>query len=101
MKEMIQMSTELNSDTLSGQRRSVRVGTLVWGVVLIAVAALIMVGRYTAVELDPRLVLIALLLLAGLALLVGGVLSGAAKSRERSRNAEPSAEPLTLPSEKS
>ena len=97
---MIQMSTELNSDPLSGQRRSVRVGTLVWGVVLIAVATLIMVGRYTAVELDPRLVLIALLL-AGLALLVGGVLSGAAKSRERSRNAEPSAEPLTLPSEES
>lgn len=76
------MTTETNA-IKAPEVRPVRIGTLVWGLVLIALAALIVVARYTAVELDPRLVAIGTLLVAGLLLLLGGAFSALSKRRRK------------------
>lgn len=76
------MTTETNA-IKAPEVRPVRIGTLVWGLLLIALAALIVVARYTAVELDPRLVAIGTLLVAGLLLLLGGAFSAFSKRRRK------------------
>ncbi|ABY22717.1 hypothetical protein RSal33209_0976 [Renibacterium salmoninarum ATCC 33209] len=76
------MTTETNA-IKAPEVRPVRIGTLGWGLLLIALAALIVVARYTAVELDPRLVAIVTLLVAGLLLLLGGAFSALSKRRRK------------------
>jgi len=51
------------------------VGTVVWGLIVLALAALIAVAQLGWVNLNGTYVLIGLMIGAGVALVVGGVLS--------------------------
>ncbi|GAB5078496.1 hypothetical protein [Arthrobacter sp. AD-310] len=53
----------------------VRVGTVVWGLIVLALAALIIVAQLGWVTLNGTYVLIGLMIGAGAALVVGGLLS--------------------------
>ncbi|WP_045075349.1 hypothetical protein [Psychromicrobium lacuslunae] len=75
------MSPEGRTD--ENVRNGVRVGTLVWGAVLIVIGVLLAVAKFTTIQLDARVVVIGVLLLAGLALLVGGVSSAAIRAKKR------------------
>ncbi|MGG5170934.1 hypothetical protein ACQR35_01985 [Pseudarthrobacter sp. J1738] len=61
-----------------------RVGTIVWGLLIVALAALIIVSQLGVIALNGSYVAIGVMIGAGLALLIGGIVSGAA---ERSRTA--------------
>ncbi|WP_267275896.1 hypothetical protein [Arthrobacter sp. CDRTa11] len=52
-----------------------RVGTVVWGLVVLALAALIIIAQLGIVTLNGTYVLIGLMIGAGAALVVGGLLS--------------------------
>lgn len=52
-----------------------RVGTVVWGLIVLALAALIIVAQLGLVVLNGTYVLIGLMIGAGAALVLGGVLS--------------------------
>ncbi|RKR20627.1 hypothetical protein [Arthrobacter oryzae] len=52
-----------------------RVGTVVWGLIVLALAALIIVSTLGIVALNGTYVLIGLMVGAGAALIVGGLLS--------------------------
>ncbi|MCT9624568.1 hypothetical protein HWD94_05455 [Pseudarthrobacter equi] len=52
-----------------------RVGTVVWGLIVLALAALIIVAQLGIVTLNGTFVLIGLMIGAGAALVVGGLLS--------------------------
>jgi hypothetical protein len=65
----------------------VRVGTVVWGLVVLALAALIIISRLGIVALDGSYVLIGLMIGAGAALVIGGLLS--ARGSARGRDKEP------------
>ena len=52
-----------------------RVGTVVWGLTVVALAALIIISRLGIVALNGTYVLIGLMIGAGAALIVGGLLS--------------------------
>ena len=52
-----------------------RVGTMVWGLIVLALAALIIIARLGLVTLNGTYVLIGLMIGAGAALVVGGLLS--------------------------
>ena len=52
-----------------------RVGTIVWGLIVVALAALIVIGQLGIVTLNGTYVLIGLMIGAGAALVVGGLLS--------------------------
>jgi len=52
-----------------------RVGTVVWGLIVVALAALIIVSQLGIVALNGTYVLIGLMIGAGAALIVGGLLS--------------------------
>lgn len=54
---------------------SARVGTVVWGLIVVALAALIVIGQLGIVTLNGTYVLIGLMIGAGAALVVGGLLS--------------------------
>ena len=54
---------------------SARVGTVVWGLIVVALAALIIIGQLGIVTLNGTYVLIGLMIGAGAALVVGGLLS--------------------------
>lgn len=69
----------------SAPRPTVRVGTVVWGLVVIILAVLIIIASVSAVQLDPVQVLIGLLLGSGAALVVGGVLSALRKQPARDK----------------
>lgn len=60
-----------------------RVGTVVWGLTIVALAALIIVAKLGVVALNGTYVLIGVMIGAGAALVVGGILS----SRARDKNA--------------
>lgn len=65
-----------------------RIGTMVWGLIVIALAALIVVSTLGWVALNGTYVLIGLMIGAGAALIVGGLLSarkGSAKSKSSAR----------------
>lgn len=72
-------------------RRPVRTGTIVWGLLVIAVAVLILAWLLTDITLDPLAVLLGLMLGGGGALLLGGTLSvlGGRKHFTRGGNAHP------------
>lgn len=67
-------------------------GTVVWGAVVVAAAALIVASRLGWFTVDPGVAAVALLLLAGLGLVVGGVVAGA-RNRRRPADAPPSDAP--------
>ncbi|BCW55481.1 hypothetical protein OUO20_11290 [Arthrobacter sp. FX8] len=52
-----------------------RVGTVVWGLIVLALAALIIVAQLGIVTLNGTYVLIGLMIGAGVALVAGGLLS--------------------------
>jgi xanthine/uracil permease len=52
-----------------------RVGTVVWGLTVVALAALIIISRLGLVVLNGTYVLIGLMIGAGAALIVGGLVS--------------------------
>jgi xanthine/uracil permease len=54
---------------------SARVGTVVWGLTVVALAALIIISRLGIVALNGTYVLIGLMMGAGAALIVGGLVS--------------------------
>lgn len=56
-------------------RAPARVGTVVWGLIVLALAVLIIVAQLGIVTLNGTYVLIGLMIGAGVALVVGGLLS--------------------------
>ncbi|MDQ0632989.1 hypothetical protein QFZ40_000898 [Arthrobacter pascens] len=61
---------------------SARVGTVVWGLIVIALAALIIIAQLGIVTLNGTYVLIGLMIGAGVALVVGGLLSARKRDNE-------------------
>lgn len=74
------MSTVLPPNHDDGGASRARPGTIVWGLVTIIIGALILAGELTGILLDPMLVAMVLLIGAGLALVVGGVVSMARRN---------------------
>jgi predicted phage tail protein len=52
-----------------------RAGTIIWGLVAIVIGVLVLAVELTGLVLDPVLVVMALLVCTGVALIVGGILS--------------------------
>ncbi|GAA1350385.1 hypothetical protein GCM10009636_09050 [Arthrobacter koreensis] len=63
------------------ERRPLRVGTIVWGLVLAVAGALILAVQLTGIRLDTGVVLLGLLIGAGAALVIGGLLAVLGKNR--------------------
>lgn len=61
-----------------------RVGTIVWGLIVLALATLIIVSRLGLVALNGTYVLIGLMIGAGAALVIGGLLSARGRDKESS-----------------
>ena len=66
----------------SARPASARVGTVVWGLVILALAALIIIAQLGIVTLNGTYVLIGLMIGAGAALVVGGLLSARKRDNE-------------------
>lgn len=64
------------------QQPSARVGTIVWGLIVLALAAIIIVAQLGIVTLNGTYVLIGLMIGAGAALVVGGLLSARKRDNE-------------------
>ncbi|MET3901627.1 hypothetical protein [Paenarthrobacter sp. 4246] len=62
--------------------RQARIGTVVWGLIVIALAALIVISTLGWVTLNGTYVLIGLMIGAGAALVVGGLLSARKGSKK-------------------
>ncbi|WP_051422908.1 hypothetical protein [Arthrobacter sp. MA-N2] len=67
------------------QSARARVGTVVWGLIILALAALIIISKLGLVALNSNYVLIGLMIGAGAALVIGGLMS--ARSRKGSGSA--------------
>ncbi|CAN7473990.1 hypothetical protein [Arthrobacter sp. LjRoot14] len=65
-----------------GGQSPARVGTVVWGLIVLALAALIIIGQLGIVVLNGTYVLIGLMIGAGAALVVGGLLSARGRDKE-------------------
>lgn len=61
-----------------------RVGTIVWGLIVVALAALLIVSQLGIVLLNGTYVLIGLMIGAGAALVIGGLLSARGRDKEPS-----------------
>ena len=72
------MSSQLNRD----QDRRPRVGTIIWGLIAVAVGLLVLAGTWWDISFNWAYVMIALLIGSGIALVVAGVLS-ATRNRDR------------------
>lgn len=59
-----------------------RVGTVVWGLIVLALAALIIISRLGIVALNGTYVLIGLMIGAGAALIIGGLLAARRRDNE-------------------
>lgn len=55
--------------------KTVRAGTVVWGLIAIAVGILVLLAQLVDINLDTGLVLMGLLVGTGVALVVGGLIS--------------------------
>jgi len=66
----------------TGGAAPARVGTVVWGLIVLALAALIIVAQLGIVTLNGTYVLIGLMIGAGVALVVGGLLSARKRDNE-------------------
>ena len=64
------------------EHRPLRVGTIVWGLVLAALAGLILAVQLTGIQLDAGMVLLGVLIGAGAALVAGGLISVLGRSRK-------------------
>lgn len=65
-----------------GARSRARVGTVVWGLIVLALAALIIISRLGIVTLNGTYVLIGLMIGAGAALVIGGLLSARGRDKD-------------------
>ena len=72
--------------TEAPQQPAARVGTVVWGLIVLALAALIIIAQLGIVALNGTYVLIGLMIGAGAALVIGGLLS--ARRRDKNHNRE-------------
>lgn len=63
------------STPIPGPKRRPRVVTIVWGAVILAVAGLVLLGQFVALDIDPVVVALGLLVGVGLSLVAGGILS--------------------------
>ena len=78
-------STPLQGSAAGTQERQpARVGTVVWGLIVLALAVLIIISRLGLVALNGTYVLIGLMIGAGAALVIGGVLSSRGRDKETS-----------------
>lgn len=73
------MSTPEHTARSDGGDRSVRAGTVVWGLIAIAVGVLVLLSQLVEINLDTGLVLMGLLVGTGIALVVGGLVSMAGR----------------------
>jgi hypothetical protein len=64
------------------QQPSARVGTIVWSLIVLALAALIIIAQLGVVTLNGTYVLIGLMIGAGAALVIGGLLSARKRDNE-------------------
>jgi len=62
-----------------------RVGTVVWGLIVLALATLIIISRLGLVALNGTYVLIGLMIGAGAALVVGGLLSARGRDKDTTK----------------
>ncbi|MDI3211432.1 hypothetical protein [Arthrobacter sp. AL12] len=69
------------SDAPEPAESPARVGTIVWGLIVVALAALIIVAQLGIVALNGTYVVIGLMIGAGAALVIGGLLS--ARGRDK------------------
>lgn len=76
------ISSDSSSDPVSG-RRPPRTSTIVWGLLITALGALLLTWQLTAIRLDPLAVLLGLTLGAGAALLIGGAASALGSRSKR------------------
>lgn len=70
-----------NPDAAAEKSRPVRIGTVVWGLIVAVLGALIIFARQAAIQLDPAEVAIWLLLGAGFAMVIGGIASAATRRK--------------------
>lgn len=70
------------------RRGGPRVSTIVWGLLIMALAGLIIVSRLGLVALDGTYVLIGLMIGTGAALVIGGLVSAAARKSTVGRNTD-------------
>ncbi|MDR6621000.1 hypothetical protein [Sinomonas atrocyanea] len=70
------MST-MSEDPRGQEQQGPSVSTIVWGAVVVVVAALIVAGRLGWFSLDPSVAAVVVLLVAGLGLVAGGVITAA------------------------
>ncbi|WP_312180068.1 hypothetical protein [Arthrobacter sp.] len=63
------------------EHRPLRVGTIVWGLVLAVVGGLILTVHLTGIRLDAGMVLLGILLGAGAALVIGGLIAVLGRKR--------------------
>ncbi|MFJ4206897.1 hypothetical protein ACIPY2_00335 [Paenarthrobacter sp. NPDC089675] len=76
---------EADSD---GETRQTRIGTVVWGLIVIALAALLLVSSMGWIALNGTYVLIGLMIGAGAALVVGGLLAARKGPRQVTKQHE-------------
>ncbi|MDQ6755288.1 MAG: hypothetical protein M3017_18250 [Actinomycetota bacterium] len=70
-----------NPDAAAEESRPVRIGTVVWGLIVAVLGALIIIARQAPIQLDPAQVAIWLLLGAGFAMVIGGIASAATRRK--------------------
>ncbi|WP_245413345.1 hypothetical protein [Arthrobacter celericrescens] len=74
----------------TGQEPGPRVGTVVWGLVIVALAALIIISKLGLIALNANYVLIGLMIGAGAALIIGGLVSARSHSpKQKESDGEP------------
>ncbi|WP_243874621.1 hypothetical protein [Arthrobacter woluwensis] len=71
-----------------GRRGGPRVSTIVWGLLIMALAGLLIVSRLGLVALDGTYVLIGLMIGTGAALVIGGLVSAAARRSTAGRTTD-------------
>ena len=71
-----------DSRSTAGGPSPARVGTVVWGLIVLALAALIIIAQLGIVALNGTYVLIGLMIGAGAALVVGGLLSARGRDKD-------------------
>jgi hypothetical protein len=80
MSSMYQESPDTVTLPAAG-RRQPRIRTVVFGLVMLAVAGTVLVGQIADISIDGGAVALVVLVLAGLALLAGGIAAAAKEAR--------------------